>query len=222
MTRVVASFDALLQPFAADVNAWCFARTLDADFEHIARVLAPRAEDADGLLVVDEALLRSVPGVDARAVDVLLDDVHRLTSLGRAPQLNVLTRYPADTRGLPISVDVHSFHADRAPVEADTFLCTYFGACTEGLDNDDAVRLVDDALTVQALRAVHGRDEGFAEFLVEGCFDLHYRARPGASPWAFGLGQLWRISVDWPGAPVRPCIHRAPAHDGRPRLMLIS
>jgi hypothetical protein len=220
--RVVGSFDALLQPFADDVNAWCFARTLDADFEGLARALAPRAEEADGLLVVDEAVLRSVPGVDERAVHVLLDDVRRLSALGREPQLNVLTRYPSDTRGLPISVDVHSFHADRAPVEADTFLCTYAGACTEGLDNDDAARLIDDAAVSEALRALHGREEGFAEFLVEGCFDLHFRMKPGATPYSFGAGNVWRISVEWPGAAVRPCIHRAPAQDARPRLLLIS
>lgn len=219
---VVDSFEGLLQPFAGDVNARCLARTLDADFEGIARALAPRAEAADGLLVIDEDTLRSVAGLDARAVSLVLDDVRRLTALGREPQLNVLTRYPADTRGLPISVDVHSFHADRAPVETDTFLCTYAGACTEGLDNDDAVRLVDDPGVAAALRALHGRDDGFDAFLVEGCFDLHYRVKPGAAPFSFGVGQLWRLTVAWPGAPVAPCIHRAPVPDGRPRLLLIS
>lgn len=220
--RVVDSFEGLLQPFSGDVNAWCFARPLAAEFEPIAAALAPRAEAEGGLLVVEEALLRAVPGVDPRAVAFLLEDQRRLAALGREPQLNVLTRYPSDTRGLPISVDVHSFHADRAPIEADTFLCTYAGACSELLANEDAVRLVDEPDIEAALRALHGKATGFAEFLAEGSFDLHYRMKPGATPVAFGVGHLWRITVAWPGSRVLPCIHRAPAYDGRPRLMLIS
>jgi hypothetical protein len=220
--RVVGSFEALLQPFTGEVNSWCWARSFDADFEGLARALAPRAEAEDGVLVVDEDLLRGLSGVDPRAVKALLEDLQRLSALGREPQLNVLTRYPADTRGLPISVDVHSFHVDRAPVEADTFLCTYAGACSEGLDNEEAVRLVDDDAVLGALRAVHGRDEGFSEFLAEGSFDLHFKMKPNAVPFSFGVGSLWRISVDWPGATALPCIHRAPAPDGRPRLLLIS
>ncbi len=41
---------------------------------------------------------------------------------------------------------------------------------------------------------------------------------------SFGLGNLWRIAVDYPGSPVPPCIHRAPiTRPGRPpRLLLIS
>ncbi|MGV3620233.1 MAG: hypothetical protein ACO1OB_05430 [Archangium sp.] len=206
--RVVSSFEALLQPFSGGVNAVCFERTLVGDFEGIATAFAD-----DELVNVDQAMLREAKNVDARAVRVLLEDLERLTSLGREPQLNVITRYPRDERGLPISVDVHSFHVDRAPIEADTFLCTYAGASSEGLDNDDAVRLVDVPEVVDALR-------GFD--VVEEHFDLHYRMKPGATPYSFGTGHLWRLSCDWPGSPVLPCIHRAPEHDGRPRLLLIA
>jgi hypothetical protein len=218
----VDSFEALLEPFTAGVNAKCLSRTLDADFEKLAALLAPRADDEGGVLVVDDALLRKLHGVDARAVEVLLDDRARLAALGREPQLNVITHYPRDTRGLPMSVDVHSFHVDRAPVEADTFLCTYAGASSEGLDDEDAVRRIDDPLINAALRKLHGRDEDFADFLAEGSFDLHFAKRSGAVPFTFGVGHLWRLAVAWPGSPVTPCIHRAPDDDGRPRLMLIS
>lgn len=220
--RVVSSFDALLAPFTREVNAWCFARVLDADFESIATALASRADEEDGVLAVDEALLRDLRDVDTRAVKVLLHDLTRLGELGREPQLNVITRYPPDTRGLPISVDVHSFHVDRAPIEADTFLCTYAGACSEGLENEDALRLVDDPALNAALRAMPGAAEGFDDFLAEHSFDLHFAMRPGARPFSFGVGALWRVAVDWPGAPSLPCVHRAPAHDGRARLLLIS
>jgi len=220
--RWVDSFEALLEPFQAGVNAKCLSRTLDADFDALTAALAPRADDEGGVLVVDDALLRKLHGVDARAVEVLLDDRARLAALGREPQLNLITHYPRDTRGLPVSVDVHSFHVDRAPVEADTFLCTYAGASSEGLDDEDALRRIDDPTIRAALRELHGRDEDFDDFLTEGCFDLHFAKRPGARPFSFGVGHLWRLSVAWPGAPVTPCIHRAPDADGRPRLMLIS
>jgi hypothetical protein len=209
----VDSFEALLAPFTAGVNAKCLSRTLDGDFDALAAALAPRADDEGGVLVVDDALLRTLRSVDARAVTVLLEDRARLAALGREPQLNVINRYPRDTRGLPVSVDVHSFHVDRAPVEADTFLCTYAGASSEGLDDEDGLRLIDDARISAALRELHGRKQDFAEFLAK---------RSGAVPFSFGVGHLWRLAVAWPGSPVTPCIHRAPEADGRPRLMLIS
>lgn len=220
--RVVSSFDALLAPFTRDVNAWCFERSLEGDFARLAASLAPRADDEGGVLEVDAELLQELHVVDARAVSVLLEDLRRLTKLGREPQLNVITRYPPDTRGLPVSVDVHSFHVDRAPIEADTFLCTYAGACSEGLENEAASRLVDDRRVLAALREVHGQAHGFDEFLADESFDLHFAMKPGAVPFSFGTGHLWRVAVAWPGAPELPCIHRAPPHDGRPRLLLIS
>lgn len=220
--RTVTTFDALIGPFAAGENARCLSRTLDGDFDGLAAALAQRAEDEGGLLVLDEAVLRSVHGVDPRVLAVLREDRRRLEELGRNPQLNVLTHYPRDARGLPITVDVHSFHADRAPVEADTFLCTYSGASSEGLEPEDAERLVDDPTIAAQLRALHGSAEGLEAFLTEECFDLQYRPKPGAIPFSFGCGDLWRIAIAWPGAPVPPCVHRAPLPDGRPRLMLIS
>lgn len=220
--RVVGTFDELLEPFSEEVNARCLTRSLVGDFEGLARALAPRAEAEGGLLSLTAPLLRGVSGADPRAVTVLLDDLVRLEALGRNPQLNVLTRYPRDPRALPFPVDVYSFHADRAPVEADTFLCTYAGASSEGLDNEDAERRVDDPTVLAALRAHHGRDEGFDAFVTEGCFDLHYRAKAGAVPFSFGLGHLWRLAVAAPGVTYPPCIHRAPRELGTPRLMLIS
>ena len=40
---------------------------------------------------------------------------------------------------------------------------------------------------------------------------LHYAPLPHARSFSFGKGNLWRIAVDYPGSPVPPCIHRAPA-----------
>jgi hypothetical protein len=125
-----------------------------------------------------------------------------------------------------MSTDVFSFHADSAPVETDTWLCTYHGPASEGLPNDEARRRVDIPETrAELLRRFGGPDDAtFLEYLSEHHYDLHYAPRPNARPYSFGLGNLWRIAVDWPGGPVLPCIHRAPEHtpDQPPRLLLIS
>jgi hypothetical protein len=67
-------------------------------------------------------------------------------------------------------------------------------------------------------------DAEFREALREHCFDLHYLPMPKAQPYSFGVGNLWRIAVDWPGSLVPPCIHRAPETlpGEPPRLLLIS
>lgn len=107
-----------------------------------------------------------------------------------------------------------------------TWLCTYHGAPSEGVRNEDAQRRVD----LPAIRAAPLRDFGreddaaFREYLRERCYDLHYAALPHAQPFTFGVGNLWRIAIDTPGSAVRPCIHRAPlTRPGDPaRLLLIS
>jgi len=75
------------------------------------------------------------------------------------------------------------------------------------------------------LRQFGGEDNlEFYEYLNANCYDLHYAPMPHARPFAFGLGNLWRIALDYPGGVVPPCIHRAPATlPGQPpRLLLIS
>lgn len=122
--------------------------------------------------------------------------------------------------------DVYSFHADSATVEADTYLCSYHQSASEGLRNDEARRRVDIPETrAELLQLFGGVDDGdFLEYLAENCFDLHYAPTPEARPFSFGLGNLWRIAVDYPDSPVPPCVHRAPeTRPGQsPRLLLIS
>jgi hypothetical protein len=129
---------------------------------------------------------------------------------------------PGD-HALGFQVELHR-HVDSAPIPADTYLCTYIGSTSQGLPNDMAVRLVEVAETRAQLLASHGGadDEDFAVYLTDHCFDLHYRPRPGAQPYDFGLGNLWRIAN--PDCPVPPCIHRAPLTmpGAATRLLLIS
>lgn len=221
---VVASFAELCQrPLADGTNALCWPRALAGDFGEVARAFAP----ARGVTVVSAEQLRDVALTAAGrlAADTILLDLDTLHALGWEPALNCIASYPRDERGLPMRTDVMSFHADRAPHEVDTWLCTYWGKSTEGLDNDDAHRRIDAPAVRAALLHVYGGDDdaGFAAFITDGSFDLHYDAIVGAVPFSLGVGHLWRLAVAWPGCPVPPCLHRAPtpADGDATRLLLI-
>jgi hypothetical protein len=223
--KVVKSFDELIAtPFAGGINALCWERTLDGDFGEVVKRLGV----SEGISVLDDSRLRSLPvsAAGRAAIDILLEDQRLLRERDLDPVLNCINGYPRDEDAGPVPTDVFSFHADSAPVEADTWLCTYHGLASEGLRNDEAQRRVDDLETrAELLRRFGGEDGGdFLEYLSEQCFDLHYAPLAEARPFSFGIGNLWRIATDWPGSPVPPCIHRAPATvPGQPpRLLLIS
>jgi hypothetical protein len=223
--KVVHSFAELVgTPFADGVNALCWARTLPGDFDEV----VARLSTTDGITTLDDDTLRALPlSVAGRAaVECLIEDQRLLRAAGLAPLLDCIHGYPRDETPDVVATDVYSFHADSAPVPADTYLCSYTEAASEGLPNEHAIRRVDIAETRAALLARFGGadDAEFAAYLREHCYDLHYAARTGAQPFSFGLGNLWRIAIEYPGCPVPPCVHRAPETppDRPPRLLLIS
>lgn len=222
--KIVGSFQELVTTrFADGVNALCWPRTLPGDFgEILARLGA-----GEGIMPLDEARLNTFPLGDAGRVarDVMLEDLQLLRDRGLAPELNCIHAYPRDDATEPVSTDVFSFHADSAPVEADTYLCTYFGPASEGLRNEEAQRRIDvPATRAELLKAFGGQDDAdFLEHLSENCYDLHYAPIAGAQPFSFGRGNLWRLALDYPGNPVPPCVHRAPeTRPGEARLLMIS
>ena len=210
--------------FANGVNALCWERQLEGDFGEVAALLGP----GEGITAIDDARLRALPvsAAGRAAVVNLLADQRMLRGHNLDPALNCIHCYPRDETLEPVPTDVFSFHADSAPVETDTWLCTYYGPSSEGLRNEEAWRRVDvPATRAELLKCFGGEDnEAFRTYLNEQCYDLHYQAVPAAQPFAFGVGNLWRIAVAWPGCPVPPCIHRAPETlPGQPpRLLLIS
>lgn len=223
--KLVQSFDELISTrFAEGVNALCWQRALPEGFDEIVQHLA---ED-DGMTTLDELRLRSLPlgAAGKSAVEYLLADQQLLQSRGLSPLLDCIHAYPRDEDPEGLATDVYSFHADSATTQADTWLCTYHGPSSEGLRNDEARRHIDLPGTRAKLLELFGGedDDGFAEYLQECCYDLHYAPTAGAQPFSFGLGNLWRIAVEYPGSPVPPCIHRAPATvpGELPRLLLIS
>lgn len=223
--RVHSFHELATTPFADGINALYWERTLPGDFGEVVALLGA----GEGITSVDEARLRTLPvsAAGKAAIDLLLEDQRRLREHGLAPGLDCIHGYLRDEDAGPVPTDVFSFHADSATDETDTWLCTYHGPPSEGLRNDEALRRVDIPETrAELLRQFGGGsdDEDFRAHLHENCYDLHYVPRDAAQPFSFGVGNLWRIAVEYPGCPVPPCIHRAPATvpGQSPRLLLIS
>jgi len=223
--KVVKSFQELIStPLDGELNALCWERTLPGDFGEIVERLGVKE---GSVTVEDDVLLDlSLSAAGTVARDILLEDQQLLRSFDLAPILDCIHSSPRDVSGGPFPVDVYSFHADSATVAADTYLCSYVGATSEALRNDQARRRVDIPETrAELLKLCGGEDnEEFREFLNDNFYDLHYAPTDGAQIISFGLGNLWRIATEYPGSPVPPCIHRAPttAPDAPPRLLLLS
>jgi hypothetical protein len=230
-TRFVSDpVDLVQSPFGEGVNAFCWPRKLPGDFAEIVAAFELE-EDLLEIGLEELAELNLSPlGQIARATLVL--DFEILQVAGAQPTINLLREYPRDTANPVFPTDVYSFHVDRAPVPTSTFLCTYFGAASEILphtpnharakwtrpDIQSRLRQVWQE-ECQSLDPAEVLD--FESFVRENCYDLHFEALPGAPIQAMQVGHLWRLAVDHPHSPVLPCIHRAPAEGGLPRLMLI-
>lgn len=222
----VGSFEELVAtPFKEGINALCWPRELSGDFAEIAAKLQQVL--GHGITTLDEELLLNLDLTPAgeQAREVLLMDQRLLRERELAPVLDFIQGYNHDVEGEILPTHVQSFHADSATVQADTYLCTYHGATSEGLPNEQATRHVDVPETRAALlREYAGEDDaGFVEYLNDHFYDLHYAPAANAQLYSFGVGHLWRIAIQYPGNPVPPCIHRAPdTIPGQPRLLLIS
>lgn len=223
--RVVHGLDELVTtPFHDGINAFCWPRTLPGNFEEV----VARLDTGAGITTLDESCLADLSLSDEGKIarDILLMDQEMLRAHELSPNVDCVR---GSLRPVPeglFHTDVHSFHVDTATAAADTYLCTYTGATSEGLCNDEARRRVDMPETRAELLKLYGGedDAGFAEYLEENFYDLHYAPLPHARPYAFGVGNLWRIAIDYPGSPVPACIHRAPLTlPGQlARLLLIS
>ncbi|HXD78025.1 MAG TPA: hypothetical protein VN616_09480 [Puia sp.] len=214
--------DLVSTPFQGEVNAIGWARTLIGDFSEIVKKLALSGnvtlieeDDLDKLQLSEQGQL---------AREILLNDLRLLKAHGALPVLNVIKCYDRDDSYPFFPTDVYSFHIDRSPIPTDTFLCTYYGDCSEILQNAQGTKKVLIPDIRDELRKLYdGGDEGFESFLREHFFDLHYQAEPNARPIRMGLGQIWRLAVDHPESQVPPCLHRAPREEsGQNRLLLIS
>ena len=219
---IVTTFSELITTdFKGEMNALCWNRNLDGDFNEIVSKLRLKENITEVALKDLLALQLSEQGNIAR--EIILNDLQLLTDFGASPSLNLLKCYERDDAFDFITTDVYSFHVDRSPIATDTFLCTYHGAASDIIANEHAEQKVLIPEIREQLKALHNGSSGkFEDFLKEHYFDLHYQAQPNAEPISLGLGHLWRLAVDHPKQHVPPCIHRAPIEkEGEYRLLLI-
>ncbi|MBP7471194.1 MAG: DUF1826 domain-containing protein [Flavobacterium sp.] len=219
---VVSTFPELVNTnFKGEMNALCWYRNLKGNFKEIVDQLQLKENITE---VYPEDLLSlqlSEKGNMAR--EIILNDLQLLADFGASPSLNLLKCYERDDEFDFISTDVYSYHVDRSPIATDTFLCTYHGAASDIISNEQAEQKILIPEIRKKLELLHdGPSEDFENFLQENYFDLHYQAHPNAAPINLELGHLWRLAVDHPKQEVLPCIHRAPIeNEGEYRLLLI-
>ncbi|WP_026714283.1 hypothetical protein [Flavobacterium daejeonense] len=220
--RRVSTFSELVNTeFKGTMNALCWYRNLEGDFKEIVSQLQLN-EDITEVLTEDlQALQLSEKGNLARGT--ILNDLQLLTDFGASPSLNLLKCYERDEEFDFISTDVYSYHVDRSPVATDTFLCTYYGAASDIISNEQAEqKILIPEIRKKLQELYNGSAEEFEDFLKENYFDLHYQEKSNSEPVNLGLGHLWRLAVDHPDQQVLPCIHRAPReNEGEYRLLLI-
>jgi hypothetical protein len=220
--QIVFNFQDLVStPFQGNTNAICWTRELIGDFEEIVNSI----EVDDNMVELHPDDLRELVLSEAGqlARDIILNDMKLLEEHGASPSLNIIHHYERDDSYPFFPTDVYSFHVDRAPIAADTILCTYYGTCSEILPNAQGTQKVLIPEIRDELKKLHGGDdEDFESFLSENFFDLHYQASPDAQPIKLGLGHICRLAIDHPESKVLPCLHRAPKEkSGQKRLLLI-
>ena len=213
--------DFLATPFHGEVNAMCWDRKLIGDFSEIVQ----KVELNDTITELNEKILRKLQLSESGqlAREILINDLLLLEAAGASPQLNIIRNYERDEELPFFPTDVYSFHIDRATIPSATFLCTYFGSTSEIIPNSEVTpKMLIPEIRAELKKLYDGEEEGFESFLIENFFDLHYQVNPNANPISLGVGQMWKLAIDYPESPVLPCIHRAPSEKkGEPRLLLI-
>ena len=217
----VSSFPELVHShFKGNMNAICWFRNLVGDFKEIVDKL--ELDENITEVSIQDLLALELTQNGQLAREIILKDIQFLTDFGASPSLNLLKNYGRDNELDFISTDVYSFHVDRSPIETDTFLCTYHGASSDIIANDQVQQKILIPEITAKLKQLHdGSDAEFDDFLEEYFFDLHYQPKPDANPVNLGTGHLWRLAVDHPTQQVLPCVHRAPFENGEYRLLLI-
>jgi hypothetical protein len=220
--RIVSNFeDFISTPFVDGINAVCWNRELAGDFFEV----ISKCTFAENMISLHEDALIALQLTDQGQVarSTLINDLRLLSAQGLLPTLNIIKHYHRDAIFPFFPTDVYSWHIDRSSLPGSTILCTYFGAASEIVANDQAKQKILIPAFRDKLKLLHqGVDESFDPFLVDNFFDLHYQIKDGAQIINLGKGNMWRLAIDHPGCKVLPCIHRAPVEkNGEPRLMMI-
>lgn len=219
---LVDSFQSLMTTkFEGYKNAIYWRRNLIGNFKEITNALELKENVTE--VSIDDLIILNLSAQGEMARDIIINDIKSLTCLGASPSLNLIKCYERDDELNFISTDVYSFHVDRSPIETDTILCTYYGAASDIIPNNQVQqKILIPEIRSKLLDLYDGPKTGFNDFLKEYYFDLHYQPNEDAVPINLGQGHMWRLAVDHPTQQVLPCVHRAPKEiDGELRLLLI-
>jgi hypothetical protein len=209
-------------PFSGAVNALCCPRKLLGDFSEIVNKI--KLDGNIATINKQELLKLKLTKQGQLAREILINDLNTLEEHGASPTLNLIKNYDRDDAFSLLPTDVYSFHVDRSPIATDTFLCTYYGESSEIVPNSQATQKVLIPEIREELKKLYAEndEDGFKAFLSEFFFDLHYQAKPNAQIINLGIGNLWKLAIDYPESKVLPCLHRAPKEkNGKTRLLLI-
>ena len=220
--KIVSNFSELVKtPFQNKNNALCWKREIQGDFKEIVSKLSLYEDITE--VTAEDLLELNLTFEGNLARNIILEDLRLLQEFGAQPSLNLLKCYERDDEFDFISTDVYSFHVDRAPIETNTFLCTYYGPASDILPNNQVEQKISIPSIREKLKEIYeGTEDEFEAFLTDYCFDLHYQAKENSQPVNLGSGHLWRLAVEHPKQQVLPCVHRAPVEkDGEFRLLLI-
>ena len=216
---VSSFFDLISTSFHDEKNAICWERDLAGDFKEIVTKLQLKDNITEISIEDLNHLVLSKKGIVAKTI--ILNDLMNLMAVGAMPSLNLVKNYNRDDEFEFISTDVYSFHVDRSSIGTDTYLCTYYGAVSDIIPNDEVEQKISIPKIRSKLKSLHdGIEEDFDSFLKSNYFDLHYQPKTNAQPINLGLGNLWKLAVDHPTQNVLPCVHRAPIENDY-RLLLI-
>lgn len=139
--EVVSTFAELVNThFQGNKNAICWYRNLVGDFKEIVNKLQLKENITE--VSVEDLLALQLSEKGNLARTTILEDIELLSDFGASPVLNLLKNYERDEELDFISTDVYSFHVDRSPIETDTFLCTYHGAASDIVPNDQVEQKV--------------------------------------------------------------------------------
>lgn len=220
--KKVSSFNELANTkFEKNNNALCWERNLIGNFEEI--VLKLQLKENVTEISIDDLLSLQLSENGNIARQIIINDLQLLTDFGASPLLNLIKNYERDDEIDFFATDVYSYHVDRSPIATDTFLCTYYGASSDIIANDQAIQKILVPEIRKKLQEIYkGKDEDFESFLIDNYFDLHYNPKPDSTPINLGIAHLWKLAVDHPQQQVLPCIHRAPKENNNEyRLLLI-
>lgn len=152
--EVVSTFAELVNThFQGNKNAICWHRNLVGDFKEIVAKLELIENITE--ISTEDLLTLELSEQGDLARDIILKDMQLLTDMGASPLLNLLKHYERDEELDFISTDVYSFHVDRSPIETDTFLCTYHGAASDIVPNDQVEQKVLIPEIREKLKALH-------------------------------------------------------------------